>query len=77
MSEGRRSYLDAIVAGSDASILHLDVGRRMRELAFGVWPGAFVPLELPAYLQLEPARVLAVQQVVHVDHGHVGACCLG
>lgn len=42
----------------------------MGELALGVRSGALVPLELPADLQLEPARVLAVQQVVHVNHSH-------
>lgn len=42
----------------------------MGELALGVRSGALVPLELPADLQLEPARVLAVQQVVHVHHSH-------
>lgn len=42
----------------------------MGELAFGVRSGALVALELAAYLKLQPARVLAVQQVVDVDDGH-------
>lgn len=65
--------LDAVVAGGDAAVLHLDVGGRVRELALGVGPRALVALELAAHLELQPARVLAVEQVVHVDHGHVVA----
>lgn len=64
--------LDAVVAGSDAAVLHLHVGRGVRELALSVRARALVPLELPAHFQLQPARVLPVQQVVHVDHGHAG-----
>jgi len=48
-------YLDAVVAGGDSPILHLHVGWGVSELALGVRPRAFVPLELPAHLQLEPA----------------------
>lgn len=54
-------YLDTVVAGGDPSVLHLDVSRRMSELALRVGPGALVALELPTDLQLQPPRVLAVQ----------------
>lgn len=54
-------YLDTVVAGGHPSVLHLDVSRRMGELALRVGPGALVALELPANLQLQPPRVLAVQ----------------
>lgn len=54
-------YLDTVVAGGDPSVLHLDVSWWMGELALRVGPGALVALELPANLQLQPPRVLAVQ----------------
>lgn len=44
----------------------------MGELALGVWPRALVPLELAAYLQLQPAGVFDVEEVIDVDHCHVG-----
>jgi len=47
--------LDAVVAGGDSTILHLHVGRGVSKLTLGVGTRAFVPLELPAHLQLEPA----------------------
>lgn len=68
------AYLDAVVTGCDTSVLHLHVGRRMCEFAFGVRAGALIPLEFAAYLQLQPARVLAVQEVIHIhvdDCGHL------
>lgn len=46
----------------------------MGEFAFGVRAGALIPLELAANLQLQPARVLAVQEVIHIhvdDCGHL------
>lgn len=46
--------LNGVIASSDASILDLDVGRRMGELAFGVWAGTLVPLELATHLELKP-----------------------
>lgn len=64
-----RFYLNAIVAGGNAAVLHLHVGRRMGELAVGVRARAFVALILAAHLQLQPARVLAAEQSVHVHHG--------
>lgn len=70
-STGQKSaYLNTIVAGRDTAVLHLDVGRGMCEFTLGIGPGALVPLELPANFQLEPARVLPVQQIIHVDHSH-------
>lgn len=47
--------LNAVVAGGDSSVLHLDVSRRMRELAFGVRASTLVPLELAAHFELQPA----------------------
>jgi len=63
--------LDAVVAGGDLAVLDLHVGRGMGELALGVLARAFVALELATDLQLQPARVLAVEQAVHIDNvGH-------
>lgn len=44
----------------------------MSKLALRVRPRALVPLELAAHLQLEPARILDVEEVVDVHHCHVG-----
>lgn len=44
----------------------------MCEFALGVGPCALVALEFPAHLQLQPPRIFDVQEVVHVEHGHVG-----
>lgn len=55
------TYLNTVVARGHASVLNFDVCRRMCELALGVRAGTFVALVLPAYLQLQPARILAVQ----------------
>lgn len=60
------STLDAIVAGRHTAILHLDIGRRMSKLALVVGPGALVPLELAAHLQLQPSRVLLIDEITHV-----------
>lgn len=48
------SALNTVVASGDPSILHLDVERRMSELALRVGPGALVALKLSANLELEP-----------------------
>lgn len=69
--------LDAVVAGGDTSVLHLDVGWWMCELALCIRSGAFVPLELPADLQLQPTGILPVQQIVHVNHGHFSVAVVG
>lgn len=66
-------YLDTVVTGDDASILHLDVGWRVGEFAFRVGAGALGALELAADLQLEPARVFGIDhviEIVDVHHGH-------
>jgi len=60
--------LYAVVAGGDAAVVHLYVWRRMRELALVVAARALVALELPAHLELQPARVLHVEDVVHGHH---------
>lgn len=70
MGSNNNGYLNAVVAGGDSAVLHFDVGRGMGEFALGVWPGALVPLKLPTDLELEPARVLPIQQVIHVHHSH-------
>jgi hypothetical protein len=57
-------YLDTVVTGDDASILHLDVGWRVGEFAFRVGAGALGALELAADLQLEPARVFGIDHVI-------------
>jgi len=78
--------LNTIVAGGHPPVLHLNVGRWVSKLALRVRSRALLPLELPAHLQLQPARVLLVQQRRHVEHGqhlrvHVGGvghrrvCC--
>lgn len=63
-------YLDAVVAGCDATILNFHVGSWVGKLAVGVRSAALVPLIFPAHLQLQPSGIFAVQQIVHVDHGH-------
>ena len=75
LRRGQNRYLDAVVAGDDAPVLHLDVGGRVRELALAVRARALAALELAAHLQLEPARIFHVQHVVqvHVHNGH--RCC--
>lgn len=63
--------LDAVVAGGDLAVLDLHIGGGMGELALGVLARAFVALKFATDLQLQPARVLAVQQAVHIDNvGH-------
>lgn len=64
------SYLNTVVAGGDAPVLDLDVGRRMGELAVGVRAAALLPLVLAAHLELEPAGVLLVEEGRHVEHRH-------
>lgn len=41
----------------------------MGELAFGVGPRALIPLEFAAHFELEPTRVFAIEEVIHVHHG--------
>lgn len=62
------TYLNGVVASSDTSILHFHVDRRMRKLAFGVRPSAFVALKLTTHFQLKPTRIFHVHKVVY--HGH-------
>jgi len=71
------SPLNTIVAGGDPPVLHLHVGGRVGELALAIRSRALLSLELAANLQLQPARVLLVEQRRHVEHGqhlrvHVG-----
>lgn len=49
------SSLDGIIAGDDSSILHLDVGGRMGELALAVRARALAALILATHLQLQPS----------------------
>lgn len=62
--------LNTVIAGRHSSVLDLDVGGRMGELAVGVGASALLPLILPAHLELEPAGVLLVQEGRHVEHRH-------
>lgn len=71
------SYLNTVVARGDFSILHLDVVRRVRELALAVRPAALVPLELSTHLQLQPPRVLLVQQRADVEQRALAAGSAG
>lgn len=61
--------LDTVVTSSDATVLNLDSRRGVGELALGVRSGTLVTLEFAAHFQLQPARVLAIQEAVHVHHG--------
>lgn len=70
MIKKKNSYLDAVVASGDFSVLNFDVGGRMSELAFGIRSGAFVPLKFPANFQLQPPGIFSVDEIVHVDHCH-------
>lgn len=63
------TYLNAVVAGGDLAVLHLDVVRRMCELALMVGPRALASLELATHLQLQPTRVLLVEEGAHVEEG--------
>ncbi len=66
-----RTDLDGVEAARDASVLHLDVGRRVRELALDLGARALVACELATHLEGEPARVLHLQVVHHrLHHGH-------
>lgn len=68
-------YLDTVVTGNDASVLHLDVGGRMGEFALGVGTGALGALVLAADLQLEPARVFGIDHVIKIDVHHSHTTC--
>lgn len=61
--------LNTVVAGSDPAVLDLHVSWRVRELALRVAPCALLSLELATHLELEPPRVLLIEQVVDVEHG--------
>jgi len=61
--------LNTIVAGGHPAVLHLYVGRWVSKLALAIRSCALLTLELAANLQLQPARVLLVQQGGHVEHG--------
>lgn len=54
------AYLNTVVAGCYPAVLDLDVGWWMCEFTLSVRPGAFVPLKLPAYLQLQPSRIFSI-----------------
>jgi len=60
--------LDGVKAGGDASVLDLDLRRRMGELALVLRATAFVPLELATNFQSQPARVLLGRQRQHGRH---------
>ena len=64
------SYLNTVVAGCHSTVLDLDIGGWVGELAVGVRAGALLPLVLPAHLELQPAGVLLVQEGRHVEHCH-------
>ena len=66
------AYLNTVIAGGDPPILHLHIERRVGELALGVGTRALLALELAADLQLQPPRVLLVEQRAHVEHGDGG-----
>ena len=52
------AYLYGVKAAGDPAVLHLHVGRRVRELALCLRAGALIAGELPAHLEGEPAGVL-------------------
>lgn len=64
--------LDRVITCSNSSILNFDVRRWMCELAFSIWSGAFIALELSTHLELEPTRVLHIEEIIDVDHCHIG-----
>lgn len=72
----KSSYLDAVVASRDTTILDLNIGGGMCKFAFCIRSGALVPLELSAYFQLKPTGIFAVEKVVHINHCHCKFCCL-
>lgn len=70
------SYLNTVVAGCHSAILHLNIGWRMCEFAFGVRPRALVPLEFPTDFQLQPSGVLSIYQIIHINHSHYNMFCV-
>ena len=76
--EGIKSYLNAVVAGDDTSILHLDVSWRMGEFAFGIGSRTFGALELAANIQLEPAWIFGINHIIkiNIDNCHAVAVVL-
>ena len=53
-------YLNTVVAGGHAPVLHLHVGGRVGELALGVRAAALLPLVLPTHLQQTCKRCLTL-----------------
>ena len=51
-------YLNTVVAGGHAPVLHLHVGGRVGELALRVRAAALLPLVLPTHLQQTCKRCL-------------------
>lgn len=70
------SALDTVVTRRYTAVLNFHVGGGMCELAFGIRSGALVPLKFSADLQLQPARIFTIQQIIHVDHSHLIFCFL-
>lgn len=64
------SYLNTVVASCDPAILDLDVGWRVCEFTLGIRPRTFVPLEFPTDFELQPSRIFAIYEVVHINHSH-------
>lgn len=64
--------LDTVIASGNLAVLHLNIGRGMGELALRILARTFVALEFATHLQLQPARVLAIEQAVHINN--VGHC---
>ena len=54
-------YLNTVVARRDPAVLDLDVVRGVRELAVPVRPGALLPLELAAHLELQPPAFVRME----------------
>ena len=82
------SYLNTVIASRYPPVLNFNIRRRMGEFTLGVWSSALLSLRLPADLQLQPPRVLLVEEAAHVEHrdglgvdvravGHAGRCCHG
>jgi len=61
--------LNTVIASSYPPVLNFNVGWWVCKFALRIRASALLALELPAHLELQPARVLLVQEGAHVKHG--------
>lgn len=62
------SPLNTVIASRYPPILNFNIGRWVCEFTLSIRSGALLSLELSTHLQLQPARVLLVEECAHVEH---------